>query len=207
MIIDMDVVSPGLRERKKAAKRTAIARAATELFAQQGYLKTTTQQVARSADVAEGTLFRYAATKPELLLMVVNEQLRPLVATSPTLAAEAHADEAVLAILDPLIDLAAEQPDNTSPFLREVLFGAHGPQREESLAIIGGLRARIAVVLAPYEANFEGITVDEVSGWLFSTVVSEVLRDVVGMGSTDHRAVLRARVRVMMRGLGVPVAP
>ena len=120
----MDVPSTlGLRARNKAAKRAAISRAAAELFAAHGYAGTTTQQVARVADVAEGTVFRYASSKPELLLMVINEHLRPLVESASDLPDEAVPDEAVLGILDPIIDLAHDQPDNAAPFLREVLFG------------------------------------------------------------------------------------
>ena len=214
----MDVPSTlGLRARNKAAKRAAISRAAAELFAAHGYAGTTTQQVARAADVAEGTVFRYASSKPELLLMVINEHLRPLVESASDLPDEAAPDEAVLGILDPIIDLAHDQPDNAAPFLREVLFGEDGPQRSESLETVAELRGRIAAVLAPYGGRFEGVAphdgqfegmgLDDVASWLFSTVVTELLRGVVGLGSPDPRAVLRARVRVLLRGLGIPVGP
>lgn len=226
----MDVPSTlGLRARNKAAKRAAISRAAAELFAAHGYAGTTTQQVARVADVAEGTVFRYASSKPELLLMVINEHLRPLVESASDLPDEAAPDEAVLGILAPIIDLAHDQPDNAAPFLREVLFGEDGPQRSESLEIVAELRGRIAAVLAPYGGRgngvdvevgpqpvqgsrplggqFEGMGLEEVASWLFSTVVTELLREVVGLGSPDPRAVLRARVRVLLRGLGIPVGP
>ncbi|QXT62999.1 TetR/AcrR family transcriptional regulator [Tessaracoccus palaemonis] len=248
----MDVPSTlGLRARNKAAKRAAISRAAAELFAAHGYAGTTTQQVARAADVAEGTVFRYASSKPELLLMVINEHLRPLVESASDLPDGAAPDEAVLGILDPIIDLAHDQPDNAAPFLREVLFGEDGPQRSESLEIVAELRGRIAAVVAPYGGRgdgvdvevgprnvqgsrsfggrfegvgvevgpqpvqgsrplggqFEGMGLEEVASWLFSTVVTELLREVVGLGSSDPRAVLRARVRVLLRGLGIPVGP
>ena len=68
----------GRRERNKAEKRDRIVSAASRLFAQHGFAATTTQQVAADADVADGTLFRYAPTKIELLLMVTNERLAPL---------------------------------------------------------------------------------------------------------------------------------
>ena len=79
----MGAMSPtgllGRRERNKAEKRRRIAEAAAALFAAQGYARTTTQQIAAAADVADGTIFRYASTKPELLLMVMNEQVADLV--------------------------------------------------------------------------------------------------------------------------------
>ncbi|WP_197511023.1 helix-turn-helix domain-containing protein [Tessaracoccus coleopterorum] len=90
----------GRRDRNKAAKRAAISRAAARLFAEQGFAATTTQQVAVEADVAEGTLFRYAGTKQELLLMVVNEHLRPLVGLSLD-AKGADPEEEILLLLGP----------------------------------------------------------------------------------------------------------
>jgi AcrR family transcriptional regulator len=53
--------------------------AARELFAERGVSGVTTQQIADRADVAIGTLYRYAATKAELLIMV---QTRPAPAGS-----------------------------------------------------------------------------------------------------------------------------
>ncbi|MGP3708967.1 helix-turn-helix domain-containing protein [Gordonia paraffinivorans] len=42
---------------------------------ERGFSAVTTQEVSARAGVAAGTLFRYAATKSELLLMVYNEVL------------------------------------------------------------------------------------------------------------------------------------
>ena len=61
----------GRRERSKLQKRARIFTAARTLFAEHGYAEVTTQQIAEHADVAAGTVFRYAATKAELLLMVL----------------------------------------------------------------------------------------------------------------------------------------
>ena len=191
----------GRRDRNKAAKRAAISRAATQLFTEQGYAATTTQQVARVADVAEGTLFRYASSKPELLLMVINEHLRPLVEGVATPAGVAVEDE-ILQLLGPIIDLAESQPENAAPFLREVLFGDDGPQRREALALVDQVVSRIAVLLRPYEDRLEGMELAEAARWVFSALVSELLQDVVGRGTTDRQAALRARVRVLLRGLG-----
>lgn len=191
----------GRRDRNKAAKRAAIANAAAELFAEHGYAGTTTQQVALAADVAEGTLFRYASSKPELLLMVINDYLRPMVAEMP-LAIDVTVEDQVLGLLDPIIELADSQPENAAPFLREVLFGDDGPERRASLGLVDQVVGRIATVLRPYEDRLEGMELMEASRWLFSALVSELLQDVVGRGTPDRQAALRARVRVLLRGFG-----
>ena len=121
-----------------------IAEAAATLFAENGYARTTMQQVAAAADVADGTIFRYAGTKPELLLMVLNEQVADLLehgriaaASAPTVA------DAVVALIGPLVALVRAQPDNAAPYLREVLFGEAGPHRDEALAVVDGDRKSV----------------------------------------------------------------
>jgi AcrR family transcriptional regulator len=57
---------PGLRERKKAQTRQAIADAARRLFLDHGFDAVTVAQVAREADVAEKTVFNYFPTKEDL---------------------------------------------------------------------------------------------------------------------------------------------
>lgn len=57
----------GLRERKKRLARAAIADAALELFAEQGYDDTTVAEVAVHAGVSPATVARYYPTKESLL--------------------------------------------------------------------------------------------------------------------------------------------
>lgn len=58
---------PGLRERKKARTKAAIQREAVRLFRAQGYTATTIEQIAEAAEVAPSTVFRYFATKQDLV--------------------------------------------------------------------------------------------------------------------------------------------
>ena len=62
----------GRRERNKQNKLERITAAARELFAEHGVDEVTTQQIADKADIGAGTLFLYAKTKGELLLLVQN---------------------------------------------------------------------------------------------------------------------------------------
>tara|TARA_R110002124_G_scaffold38838_5_gene122997 strand:+ start:1738 stop:2460 length:723 start_codon:yes stop_codon:yes gene_type:complete len=65
----------GRRERNKLEKRDRIIAAAKALFGSKGFADTTTQEIAEKADIGTGTLFLYAKSKEELLVMVFSDDM------------------------------------------------------------------------------------------------------------------------------------
>jgi AcrR family transcriptional regulator len=69
----------GRRKENKEKTRQAILRAALELFAKQGFYRTTTKAISRKAGIAEGTLFNYFRTKEDLALYFLEQELDAVV--------------------------------------------------------------------------------------------------------------------------------
>ena len=143
----------GRRERNKQQKLDRITAAASELFAEHGIEDVTTQQIADKADIGTGTLFLYAKTKGELLLLVQNahyaealQQGRADAETIPDVL------DAVLAIVRPIVECNRVQVDNGRTYLREMVFGDPAePRHAEALSIVAQTEEAIAAVLGRHE--------------------------------------------------------
>lgn len=59
------------RERRAAARRNQVLDAAAEVFAEKGFARATTKEIADRADVSEGTIYNYFTTKEDLLIGIV----------------------------------------------------------------------------------------------------------------------------------------
>lgn len=147
----MSGVTPplGRRERNKQAKLERITAAASELFAEHGVEEVTTQQIADAADIGTGTLFLYARTKGELLLLVQNAHYAEALERGRSAAETAStALDGVMALLTPVVHCNRVQVDNGRTYLREMVFGDPAePHHAEALSIVAQTEAATAEVL------------------------------------------------------------
>lgn len=139
----------GRRERNKQEKLDRIVAAASELFAEHGVDDVTTQQIADKADIGTGTLFLYAKTKGELLLLVqTSHYIEALERGRADAEATPDALDAVLAIVRPIVECNRVQIDNGRTYLREMVFGdPEEPRHAEALAIAAQTEEAVAAVL------------------------------------------------------------
>jgi AcrR family transcriptional regulator len=127
----------GRRERNKQQKLDRITAAARELFAERGVDEVTTQEIADQADIGAGTLFLYAKTKGELLLLVQNSTYAEALAQGRA-AAEDIPDvlDAVMEIIRPVVECNRKQIDNGRTYLREIVFGdPEEPHHRDALGL------------------------------------------------------------------------
>lgn len=140
----------GRRERNKQVKLERITAAAGALFAEYGVDEVTTQQIADAADIGTGTLFLYAKTKGELLLLVQNTHYAAALERGRTAAAVAsNALDGVMALVAPIVECNRVQVDNGRTYLREMVFGDPSePHHAEALSIVAQTEEAVAGVLA-----------------------------------------------------------
>ena len=140
------------RELAKRDKHDRILAAARELFTRLGVSAVTTQQVADRADVAIGTLYLYASTKAELLIMVQNEKFAAAIKDGLQASARTSSDhpvDGVLSLLRPVVACVREQVENGRTYLHELIFGdPTEPYRRAGLELSARLEDGIASILA-----------------------------------------------------------
>ncbi|GAA3575510.1 helix-turn-helix domain-containing protein [Kribbella ginsengisoli] len=139
----------GRRERNKQQKLDRITAAARELFAERGVDEVTTQEIADKADIGAGTLFLYAKTKGELLLLVQNSSYADALAEGTSAAEHIPAVlDAVMAIVRPVVECNRKQIDNGRTYLREMIFGdPEEPHHRDALLLTVQTEQAIADVL------------------------------------------------------------
>jgi len=140
----------GRRERNKLDKLARITAAAGELFAERGVDEVTTQEIADRADIGAGTLFLYAKSKGELLLLVQNSTYAGALEQGRADAAAADGVLAgVLAVIRPVVECNRKQVDNGRTYLREIVFGdPEEPHHREALTLTNQTEQLVAEVIA-----------------------------------------------------------
>lgn len=124
----------GLRERNKLDKLRRIKEAASELLIRKGYDDTTTREIAVRAGIGLGTIFVYAATKRDLLFLLVNDKLQEVVdkATADVRAERPMLDN-LLRIFQWHYRYFAQEPQLWRLALREMSFYDTGPEAQKYL--------------------------------------------------------------------------
>lgn len=132
----------------KVTKRQRILDAAESLFAANGYEAATIAKVADRAGVAVGTVFQYARSKPELLLMAAYPTWVTAVSYGRAAAASTVDPlEAIALLIKPVIDMYEFLPGPGQIFARELLFGAPGYHRDRILESVADLEEGVALTL------------------------------------------------------------
>ena len=105
----------GLRERKKTKVHAAIVDAAFALFEERGFAETTIDEIAARADVSRRTIFRYFASKEDLVFLGQAAENREIVAMLQRAPRDLDPVDALLAGTRELFRLS---PDSAAQLVR-----------------------------------------------------------------------------------------
>lgn len=186
-----------LRERNRARTEAAIRNAAARLFAERGYAQTRTRDIAQAAGIATGTLFNYAPTKEDVVLLLW--KARAAAAVEEGFGAASGCDDPIEAldlIFTPIFGFYAEDLDLGRVFLQTVAFRL---DTDDVLrALNEGFVTRLAVPLVPH-AGFGAIAAATNVFAAYYLVLTAMLAGRID-GAPAARQMLRELVKVQARG-------
>lgn len=149
----------GRRERNKQQKLDRIVTASRALFYAQGYKGTTTQQIAHAAQVASGTLFLYAKTKEDLLLMVFYEEFIAIINGMSVSADDPRpVEEQVMALFDALLDYHGRDIELSRELMKVLTFVANPDRRDDLREIVYAIERQLQKIVV--NAQEKGVLSD-----------------------------------------------
>ena len=125
--------------------RGRLAKAALELYAEQGFEQTTVAQIAARAGLTERTFFRHYTDKREVLFYGTEIMQRLLVEAVEAAPASATAMDAVGAAFQAAGTMLQENPERVR--LRDGIVSANAELRERELIKLAALAAAVAGAL------------------------------------------------------------
>jgi AcrR family transcriptional regulator len=141
--------APGRRERNKQEKLDRIVAAARHLFDTKGFAETTTQEIAERADIGTGTLFLYAKSKEDLLIMVFrDEMIETSQAAFSRLPPNASLRDQLMHVFGMMIAYHDRDPDLSRILLKEIMFPPSPERREDVRSLMRVIYDGIAGLVA-----------------------------------------------------------
>ncbi len=145
------------------ARRTQILLGAAQVFADKGFHKATTKEIAKAADVSEGTIYNYFNSKRELLFALIDLVGAQSLKTVVEAHREADPHAFLTAILRDRYQLLHDQGQFMAPVLAEIF-------SDEDLR--GEVYEKIAL---PLSAFVEGYIQTQVEAGVFRPVNAAIV--------------------------------
>lgn len=149
------------RARRMGERRQSILEGAARVFARKGFEKATTREIAQAADVSEGTIYNYFASKGELLMALASMVQDKLAAIVPEPPSNGDDRTSIVNAIERLLTVIGENVVVIRGLLTALWdqgYGFHGyllPGAQKIIAWIEDyLRARIAAgVIRPCDVH------------------------------------------------------
>ncbi|MGW0841251.1 TetR family transcriptional regulator [Streptomyces sp. NPDC002787] len=109
---------PGLRERMRATVQAEVVEVAHRLFTEQGFDRTTVDQIAGEVGLSRASLFRYFGTKEDIVLGRLEESGRQIAEALAARPDDERPWEALRRAFDVLTQMNAAAPEQSLSYLR-----------------------------------------------------------------------------------------
>jgi AcrR family transcriptional regulator len=196
--------TPGRIERSKRDKLDRIKRAARKLFGRKGFEATTTREIAAAADIGAGTLFLYAGTKEDLLVLIFREDMSRVVTDALATMPSRPLLDQVLHLFGAMIALHERDRGLARVFVRELPFVED--RRHGVAEMVGAQLAGIANLIEQAKSRGElraDVPVTRLAHSLFALFFFQLQRwlgsDPATSRQRDER--LRAALKLQLDGL------
>lgn len=143
------------RESNKQEKLARITVAAQKLFGEKGISDVTTSEIAVAAGVATGTLFLYAKSKGELLLLAQNaEYANAHQAGQEAQGTASSTVDAIMALITPIIRCNRKHVENGRTYLQEVVFGSSNDvHRQVAMELMNQTEIDVMGIISKYRQS------------------------------------------------------
>jgi AcrR family transcriptional regulator len=200
---DPEEVDMGIRELKMARTRRLISDKAFELFTDNGYHRTTIEQIAAAAEVGPRTLYRYFPTKETLVVEFVQmslfDALEDLRAQPP-----APLPVALNAVIGKVLDVMATDPARVLAVYE--ICGPNASVRAQLADVLWLWRDELAAEVATRldDGPSRRVTARLTAAFVID-VVESVVRSWVDSGGTDDMRALAEETMSLVREGKIPV--
>jgi AcrR family transcriptional regulator len=139
--------SPVQNERMRRRSREAILRAASELFAERGFGRTTMADVAARAGVSKGLIYAHVSSKDELLREIVAERVRQVEEVQARVRMSGTPGERLLQLLRESVADVRDHADELRLYVTLRLQPASAPGAAAEAAALAGERRGMSDLL------------------------------------------------------------
>jgi AcrR family transcriptional regulator len=199
---------PGRRERSKQDKLNRIIRAGRALFREKGFEATTIHAIAEAADIGAGTVFLYASSKEDVLVLVlVDDMIRALERVPLEQPASVATLDQLVVVFDALLRFHAKYFDLSRHLVRELSVLRNPKRQPDVLRLHAAIHRRVDPIVRRAQASGElrGDIEPEHIAWqffnLYYGVLASWLNGVVSL--SDCRRYLADSFRCHLEGVAL----
>ncbi|WML35969.1 TetR/AcrR family transcriptional regulator [Clostridium sp. OS1-26] len=212
-IIEKLLSNEGFSEEEMTKRQWQILEAAVKVFSAKGFDGSRTSEIAKEADVAEGTIFRYYKTKKDLLMglliPLITKFFRPMILDSAERIIKNEEDKPVEEVINNLLIDRFYLIDKNLPLIKTVFMeAAYQPELLETL------RKDLAPKLIPFinffiESNIKNNNFRDLEPKLVTRTLMSLLLGYVIFSNTfpdffqgeNHEDELRKIVDIFLNGV------